>query len=394
MSRVMPITGVFAAAMLAAAPAALAQVPNRDTARSPWDLPPSPGSNNGTGAASADTTFIRQAIRGNFTEVALGRLAEDRAEESAVEDFAERMVSDHNSMNEDWADLARDNDMRVGLEFGPAGQQAIERLKDLEGAEFDQAYMSEMIRHHEQDLATFQRMATSARSSEVRQLASSGASTIREHLALAREVGSGVGIASTAGRAGGVTTPVPAPRDDSARRTTVARTDREEGDARNDRDRRTPLRAADRTFVEGVLSDHLMHVRLAKRAKREARSDATRELAERMEKDFEKWAERWESFADRRDAKVTSHLERQHREKLQRLDKAAERKDFDRAYAAIVAEHLEALVDDFREERQEARAQAVRRLAADELPMLRENLARARRLEAKESRRMEDSDRK
>ncbi|HET9513937.1 MAG TPA: DUF4142 domain-containing protein, partial [Gemmatimonadales bacterium] len=67
---------------------------------------------------------------------------------------------------------------------------------------------------------------------------------------------------------------------------------------------------------------------------------------------------------------------------------------FDRAYAAIVAEHLEALVDDFREERQEARAQAVRRLAEDELPMLREHLARARRLEAKESRRVEDPDRK
>ena len=389
MSRVMPITSALIAA-LAAAPGVLAQVTSSpDPAVSPW---PTVGREPASGAA-ADTGFIRQVVQGNATEVALGRLAESRADADDVEEFAERMVSDHNAMNRQWTDLARENDMKVGLDFGPTGQQTIERLEDLSGAEFDQAYMSEMIRHHEQNLAGFQRMATSARSAEVRQLAGGGASTIREHLALARQVGSQVGIATTAGRAGGVTTPVPVPADtagdDRQRRPTVGRTteaaDRADRDDRTEASDRRTLRAEDRAFVDNVLSDHLMHVRLAQRAKREANSSETRSLAERMENDFGNWAERWERFADRHNANVTSRLERHNREKLERLDKASERKDFDRAYAAIVADHLESMVDDFREEAREDRPGAVRRLIEDELPVIRQHLARARRLERQAS---------
>ena len=189
MLRVMPITGALAA-MLAAAPGARAQVTSsQDTARSPW---PTVGRDpTFGGSALADSAFIRQAIRGNYTEVALGRLAESRAADSDVKDFAERMVSDHNSMNQavgrpraeqrhegrPWTSVPRGSSRSIGSRASPAPP-------------FDQAYMSEMIREHEQDLAAFERMATSARSPEVRQLASSGASTVREHLALAQQVGS------------------------------------------------------------------------------------------------------------------------------------------------------------------------------------------------------------
>jgi putative membrane protein len=385
MPKVMPITSALVAA-LAAAPGAVAQVTSsQDSVVSPWPV----GREPTVSQTAADTGFIRQVIYGNATEVALGRLADSRADNDEVEDFAERMVADHNAMNAEWTDLARDNDMKVTVDFGPTGRQTIERLEDLSGSEFDQAYMSEMIRHHEQSLADLQRMATAARTSEVRALASSGASTVREHLTLARQVGSRVGISTTAGRAGGVTTPLPAPSrdsevDDRQRRTTVGRTTTANADDRDDRDDRTvraTLRREDRAFVENVLSDHLMHVRLAKQARREAGSPETRSLAERIEKDFGAWAQRWERFADRRNANVTSRLERHNREKLERLEKASERKDFDRAYAAIVADHLDMMVDDYREEKNEDRPGAVRRLIEDELPVLREHLARARRLE-------------
>ena len=397
MSRVMPITGALVAALAAASGVQAQVTSNQDSAVSPW---PTARSDPWYGSA-ADSAFIRQAIRGNYTEVALGRLADSRAENDDVEEFAERMVSDHNSMNEKWSDLARKNDMKVGIDFGPTGQQTIERLENLSGAAFDRAYMTEMIRHHEQDLAAFQRMSTSASSAEVRQLAGSGASTIRQHLELARQVGTRVGIASTAGRVGGVptpaptTTPAPVPvpstdtTDDRQRRTTVGRTpaaaDTDDRDDRDDRDGPRALRGEDRAFVQNVLSDHLMHVRLARRAKRETNDSETRRLAESIEKDFGNWAQRWERFADRRDAEVNSRLERHNREKLERLDKAADRKQFDRAYAAIVADHLESMVDDFRDEADEDRPGAVRRLIQDELPVLREHLARARRLERQEN---------
>jgi putative membrane protein len=380
----MPITGTLVA-MLVAAPGAVGQVTSSpDTARSPWPIinqTPTVGD-----GVSADSSFIRQAMRGHYTEVALGRLAESRASNAEVEDFAERMVEDHNSMNREWGDLAQDNDMKVGVDFGEAGQQAIERLQKLSGTAFDQAYMSEMIREHEQALAAFQQMAKSASSSEVRLLASSGMSTIREHLASAQQVGSLVGVSSTAGRAGGVPTPVPAPSsDDRTRRATT--------DDRNDNER-PALGGADRTFVDNVLSDHLMHIRLAKRAERESDRDAIRGLAERIDRDFTKWSERWEKFADRREAEVNSHLTRHNREKLQRLEKASDRNELDRAYADIVADHLEVMALDFRDTRQRTKTPEIRRLIDDELPVIRDLLARARQVDAKESQRDKESDKR
>jgi predicted outer membrane protein len=237
-------------------------------------------------------------------------------------------------------------------------------------------------------------MARSARSPEVRQLAGRGVSTIQAHLTLARQVGSRVGISTTAGRAGGVTVPDTGRRvttSDTGRRVTVGDTARSDTgrrtvagratrDVRDDRGDRGKLRAEDRAFIQNVLQDHLMHIRLAERAKREARSGEIRRLAERMEDDFEDWQEHWEDLADRYDVKAPSHLGRLHGQKVERLERAS-KGNVDRTYATIVAEHLESVVPYFQKEGQAVRSAAVRRLVDDELPMIREHLARARRLQ-------------
>jgi putative membrane protein len=395
MSRVMPIT-VALAAMLAA-PNAVAQVTSSpDAPPSPW---PTVGRDSGFGGTGADTAYIRQTIRGNFSEVGLGRLAESRAADSVVKEFAERMISEHNSMNEQWADLARDNDMKVTLEFSSAGRQSGERLRGLSGAAFDQAYMTEMIRLHEQDLAAFRGMAASARSPEVRKLANSAMSSILEHLILARQVGSRVGVSTTAARTGDGTTPAPrppaptpstpTPSDHDRSRTTADRATRDERDDRNDRG---TLRAEDRRFVQEVLQDHLMHIRLAERAQREARSDETRRLAERIEEDFKEWQERWEDVADRYDVKAPSNLGRLHGQKVEKLERAS-KQNFDRTYAAIVAEHLASVVPYFQKEGRAVRSAAVRRLVEEELPVIRKYQERARQLQGQASARAEASDR-
>ncbi|HEX2219942.1 MAG TPA: DUF4142 domain-containing protein [Gemmatimonadales bacterium] len=396
MSRVIPITGALAAAMLAAAPGAAAQVTSSQD------------------SIAADTAYIRQVIQSNFLEVGLGRRAYSEAEDSAVKQFALRMIRDHNSMNDQWSELAQRNGMEVELEVGPAGQAVAERLEDLEDEEFDQAYMAAMIRQHEQDLATVSRLARWARSPEVRELASNGAPTLRQHLELAREVGSRVGVSTIAGRTAGVPAPTPTANDtgrrtvgvpapvpttsgDTGRRTTAGRTAggaRADRDGRGDRDDndRGRLRGEDRAFVQNVLQDHLMHVRLAERAQREARSDRTRRLAERMEQEFGDWQDRWENLAERYDIKPPSHLGRLHGQKLERLERAS-RGNIDQTYLEIVTEHLESVVPYFEKEGQAVRPAAVRRLVDEELPVIREILEGTRRMERQASRQGQGSGR-
>ncbi len=396
MPNVMPITTALVAALVATVPGASAQ----DTTNSPWrprTTVSSPGSSSTTSAtAASDTAFIRQAMNGNYTEVRLSRLAGDEAENDSVESFAERMVTDHGKMNEKWAELAKSNGMRFELSDVSGDAELVDRLEDVSDSEFDQAYMTEMIRLHELDLAAFGRMRSSASSAEVRQLAGESESSVRQHLTLARQVGSQVGVATTAGRAGGLPGPVTS-SNDGRRRTTdnpVARNDRDESDVEKEREVGRTLRREDRAFVENALADHLMHQRLAKRAEREGKSSEIRTLAERTDRALGYWANRWENFAGRYNANVQAKLEKHNREKIQRLDNAADLKNFDRAYADIVAEHLDLMIRTFRDEAREKHHSAVRRVIEEELPVLRQLHVQAQKVERQVSNDRDDDDRK
>ena len=344
MSKVSSVTRALTAMMLAAAPDAAAQVT--------YNSNPSP---------VADSASIREAVRGNYLEVALGRLAESRAENGSVKEFARRMISDHNAMNQQWTSLARKSAMEFLLDFGPRGKQTIDRFEDLSGTAFDQAYMAEMMRDHEDNVFVFNRMAQSAGSFEVRQLASAGAPMLREHLALSREVGGRVGVSSTAGRAGGVP-PAPTPSDsDRTRRRTEA-------------DEPGTLSAEDRAFVQNVLQDHLMHIQLAQLARREAKRGETRQLADNMENEFSGWQQRWVSIAQRYQIQPPKNLGPDHRKKVERLEDAS-KGNVDRTYTEIAAEHLESVVPYFEKEGQAVRSAAVRELVNEELPVIRQIVA-------------------
>ncbi len=381
MPRVTPITFALASALLAAPGVAVGQ---QDS--SPWlpkEVQKLPNGQNQTGVTVDDTTGVRMAVQSNFTEVALGRLADDRASSSAVKDFGKQMVSDHDAMNDQWSKVASKyhlDIMNPSVQFGPNGKDAIDRLGKLKGTEFDQAYMMEMIRDHEQDLSEFQQLRYSAHDPEIRDLASTGVSTIEQHLTLARQVGNQVGVATTAGRVGTYPSPYPSTNSNgNVRQPTTAGVVTNEANQHNNPNA-AALSKHDRAFVDNVLDDHLLHIRLAKTVQRDARLDETKDLAKRMEKEMTHWSNRWDQFADRHDADVTSHLDEHDRNKIQRIEDAKD-KNVDHTYALIVSRHMEQMLTNFRDERWDQRKDAAGVLAQQEIPVLQDLLDRARKLD-------------
>jgi putative membrane protein len=372
MPRVMPITSALALATLTVASAALAQDTTRSNG-SPWQTVgrdtntttsqpqkgTTPRTTTATGAVVADSGSIRQAVDEQMLEIRLGELAQSRAADTAVKNFGQRMVTDHSSMNQQWTTLARNNRISTGTDLNQGGRATVARLEGLSGATFDRAYMQRMIQGHQQDLSAFRRMASVAESPEVRQLASTGVTAIQQHLTLAQQINSRLGTTSTAG------VPPRSPTDTANRNTG------------NNGDQ---LRGADRAFVQNTLQDHLMHVQLAERAQREAKNEQTRRLAERIEKDFVSWGQRWRELADRSGLQPASHLGKNHQDKVNQLQKAS-KNNFDRTYVTLVTQHLESVVPYFEKEGHAVQSDAVRRLVKEELPVVREDLNQARRLE-------------
>jgi putative membrane protein len=322
--------------------------------------------------ALADTAFVREAGTGNVLEVRLGTLAAQKTSNAAVKQFADRMVTDHTTMGNQWAALISNDRLPVKVGLDAAQQQSVSRLEGLSGAEFDRAYMNTMVQDHQQDVATFQRLGLTAQSADVRQLATSGLATIQQHLSMARQVASQV-------RSTAVVTnpapPAPAPGGNVVNR---------QGGVSKE------LRG-DEQYVNDVSEGHIMEVRLAEMARRKARDPKVKQFAERMFTDFTKWQDRWTDLATA-SGTPNPHLGQWHHEQVDRLDKAPGGR-FDRVYLNIVTEHLESMVPSFQKEGRAAHSAKVRNLVDDELPSLEDHLARAHGLsreshaEAKDSRR-------
>jgi putative membrane protein len=147
--------------------------------------------------SEADREFVNKAAIGNVAEVELGRVAVQRAARPSVKSFGERMVTDHGRAGAELATLARGKGMDVSKTLDVSHQAMRDRLSGLSGADFDRAYMSEMVRDHTEDVALFERAAQTASDADVKAYAARSLPMLREHLALARQVNSEVVLGPT-----------------------------------------------------------------------------------------------------------------------------------------------------------------------------------------------------
>jgi len=370
----MSIRSVIVAATLAAAPVitlqAQVQVPGADSnnpktwGKKPLPAPTAPQARS---EATNDSSFIREALAGSLLEVRLGGLARSKATNTSVKQFAERMVTDHSNMRSQWVALATKNGLPTTTSLDPAQEQAAHRLEQLSGTAFDRAYMTDMLQDHQKDLAAFQREGRSADAPEVRQLATTGTSTIQQHLTLAQQVAGQIGI-----KANVAVNPQPKPS--------------EKFENRGDKDVREDLK----DFVHEVADDHLMQVQMGQMAQRRAQKPEVKQLADRMVDDFTKWQDRWTDLAKKNGFPFEPALGPVHKRQRERVEKASDA-NFDRIYLSTAIDHLQEVVSDFQNEGRKARSAQVRNLVDDERRVVQQHLAAARRQQEKLNTRAEAS---
>jgi putative membrane protein len=142
--------------------------------------------------SDADREFIKKAAIGGQAEVELGTVATQRASRPVVRDFGAKMVKDHGAMNAELTALAKSKGVDVPTTLDAEHQAVRDRLMAFQGADFDRAYMQEMVKDHTQDVAEFEKASQTAGDTDLRNWAAAKLPTLREHLALARDINSQV----------------------------------------------------------------------------------------------------------------------------------------------------------------------------------------------------------
>lgn len=146
----------------------------------------------------SDQAFIKKAAEGGVAEVELGKLATQKASNSEVKQFGQRMVDDHSKANDQLKPIAQQENVQVPSQLTGKNKREYDRLSKLSGAQFDRAYMRLMVQDHRKDVNEFRRESKSAKNDQVKQFTESTLPTLQDHLKQAEQTAQTVGAATAA----------------------------------------------------------------------------------------------------------------------------------------------------------------------------------------------------
>ena len=135
-----------------------------------------------------DRAFVEKAAVGGKAEVELGQLAQEKAQNEQVKQFAQRMVTDHSQANSELLSMGDKMQLSLPTALDKEHQDLKNKLSNLNGAKFDNEYMKAMVDDHQKDLQEFENAAGSAVNSDVKSFASKTSAVIRQHLDLAKSI--------------------------------------------------------------------------------------------------------------------------------------------------------------------------------------------------------------
>jgi putative membrane protein len=108
-----------------------------------------------TTIVGTDVDFMARASQFNATEIALSRIAYQRAQSSAVRDFAMETINTHRRMSDSLDGIALRRNVSLAWTPSPAGSQAISRLDGMRGDELDRYYLAQIIADHDAAAALY-----------------------------------------------------------------------------------------------------------------------------------------------------------------------------------------------------------------------------------------------
>jgi predicted outer membrane protein len=101
-------------------------------------------------------------------EVQLGEVAKEKATRQKIKDFGVMMATDHGKAGEELKAVAAKNGVTLPGDLDANHKATVDKLSKLSGAEFDTAYVAEMVKDHEKDAAAFEQASKTAQNPDVK----------------------------------------------------------------------------------------------------------------------------------------------------------------------------------------------------------------------------------
>ena len=134
--------------------------------------------------------YVALASAGDLFEIELARLALDKGESAEVRGLAQMILADHQRLGRDLAAAAREArpPLTPASALDPAQQAGLEALRRNSGTAFDQAWLREQVRLHEQALDLAAAYARGGDPGPLRRHAAATIAPVQTHLIRARRL--------------------------------------------------------------------------------------------------------------------------------------------------------------------------------------------------------------
>jgi putative membrane protein len=140
--------------------------------------------------SKSDQRYFAELAKANLAEIQAGKLALQKANAEAVKSYAKHMVDEHSKMLEEQRAMGQEKHAAMPAAPDDKQKKAFDKLQKLSGAEFDRAYMEQMVKDHEDALDLVKDIAKKADDPAFKSAGQKAVPDIQEHLATAKQVAS------------------------------------------------------------------------------------------------------------------------------------------------------------------------------------------------------------
>ncbi|MGZ3871625.1 MAG: DUF4142 domain-containing protein [Mucilaginibacter sp.] len=155
---------------------------NADSLNKTKDTTTNVAATGGIAVTSDDAKFATDAANGGMAEVALGKLAQQKAVNAQVKNFADMMVTDHTKANDELTAIAKEKNITLPVTVDADHQKKMDDLSKLSGKDFDKAYVDAMVDGHKKTLDLLQNAAKNCSDTTLKAFAAKTAPVVQMHL--------------------------------------------------------------------------------------------------------------------------------------------------------------------------------------------------------------------
>lgn len=136
----------------------------------------------GIAVVAEDAKFAVDAANGGMTEVELSKLAETKAANAKVKEFAAAMIADHGKAGEELKAIAATKNITLPDSLSADSKAAWDELSKKSGAEFDKAYVDKMVAGHKSTVDMFESASKNLKDPDLKAFVDKTLPTIKGHL--------------------------------------------------------------------------------------------------------------------------------------------------------------------------------------------------------------------